>query len=335
MAAAERIPVNIVTGFLGSGKTTLINRILKGDDFRNCAVIVNELGEVGLDHLLIERVEGETLVLAGGCVCCTINEDLAKTLKQLLDQRSQGDIPAFDRVVIETTGIADPAPILYTLNSERVIARHFRIANMVTTIDAVNADLQLGQNPEAVKQAAMADRLMVTKTDLAESFDALKRRLDALNPAAPVFDVRGAWSADDLFRTDIYSGERAASEVSRWLDRAEAQPDDHGHEHAHHDIRAFRLGLEGSMDWTMFGIWLTMLLNAHGANILRVKGLLNVGDALPPVVVQGAQHIVHPPAHLADWPSDDRRSRLIFIVRGLDQGAIERSLTAFMEAARQ
>ena len=336
------IPVNVITGFLGSGKTTLLNRLLRSPQLARTAVLVNEFGEVGLDHLLLETLDAETVILQSGCVCCTIRGDLADAIRKLFSKRERGLIPRFDRLAIETTGLADPAPIISTLLAEPVIRHHFRLGNVIVTVDAINGPLHLAQNPESIKQVAVADRIVLTKTDLAAAALAgeLKAALVRLNPTAPILEAASdPLAPDDLMAGDVYDPARRSIEVRRWLDeeahRAAAHGLHHGHDRNRHDrdIRAFCLTFERPLDWTAFGIWLSMLLHAHGERVLRVKGILNVLGLATPVVIHGVQHVIHPPAHLEAWPSADRRSRIVFIVRGLEPQAIERSLAAFSRHA--
>ena len=335
------IPVNVITGFLGSGKTTLLNRLLRSPRLARTAVLVNEFGEVGLDHLLLEAVDADTVILQSGCVCCTIRGDLADAIRNLFSRRERGLIPRFDRLAIETTGLADPAPIIATLLAEPVIRHHFRLGNVIVTVDAINGPLHLAQNPESVKQVAVADRIVLTKTDLAADAEVgeMKTALRRLNPTAPMLEAGiDPLEPDDLMAADVYDPARRSLEVRRWLDEEAhraAADGHHGHDPNRHDrdIRAFCLTFERPLDWTAFGIWLSMLLHAHGERVLRVKGILNVLGLATPVVIHGVQHIIHPPAHLEAWPSADRRSRIVFIVRGLEQKAIEASLAAFHRQA--
>jgi G3E family GTPase len=339
---ATLIPVNLITGFLGSGKTTLLQRLLRAPQLANTAVLVNEFGEVGLDHLLLEAIDAETVILQSGCLCCTIRGDLADAMRALYSRRERGLVPRFERLAIETTGLADPAPIVATLIAEPVLRHHFRLGSIITTVDAVNGALHLAANPESMKQVAVADRLVVTKSDLADAAGvrALKGELARLNPAAPILDaVADPLAPDDLMASDVYDPSRKPAEVAHWLrseaKRQVARPGHHGHDPSRHGqgIHAFCLTFEQPLDWTGFGIWLTMLLHTHGNNVLRVKCLLNVVDVATPVVIHGVQHIVHPPTHLARWPDGDRRSRIVFIVRDLEQDLIERSLAAFHRQA--
>ncbi len=330
------IPVNIVTGFLGSGKTTLLQRLLKAPTLRDTAVLVNEFGETGLDHHLLQNVTESTLLLENGCVCCAIRGDLQDSLRGLFSQRERGEIPRFRRVVIETSGLADPVPIAYTVLAEPVIQHHFRLGNIVTTIDVLNGARQFAEFEESVKQAAVADRLVLTKTDLCTSRDIedLRRALNRINHTAPVFDASlGDVSAERLIVDDIYDSEGKAREVGHWIagigdgrDGVRGHPEDHAHSDG---VASFTLFFEQPLDWTAFGIWMTMLLNRHGDKVLRIKGLLNVVEADAPVLVNGVQHVVYPPVHLEAWPDQDHRSRLVFILRGLPRGPIEASLRAF------
>jgi G3E family GTPase len=318
---AERLPVVLVTGFLGSGKTTLVSRLLGRPELGETAVIVNELGEVAIDHHLLRRVDERTVLLGNGCLCCTLRGDLADELRDLLSRRTRGEIPPFRRVLVETTGLADPAPVLNTLLAEPVVMHHFEPGAVIATVDALNGDGQLDREAETLKQVLVADRLVVTKTDAAErsSVDALVDRLRGLNPAADLLEVSFGEAEPALLLAP-------GSRDPRHLRMPEAPQ--------HADVRPFVLFLERPVDWTAFGIWLTMLLASRGADVLRVKGLLDVGGP-GPVVLNGVQHVVHPPEHLDSWPDDDRRSRIVFIARGLGKDEVEESLAAFDAAARR
>jgi G3E family GTPase len=308
-----KTPVVLLTGYLGSGKTTLLARLLAHPDMGETAVIVNELGEAAIDHHLLRRVDERTVVLGNGCVCCTLRGDLADELRDLLSRRDRGEIPRFGRVVVETTGVADPAPILYTLLADPVAKHHFELERVVTTVDAQHGL----RGEESLKQAAVADRLVVTKTDLADPGE-VERQLRRLNPGAEILEA----TLGNLTPHELFDGaERDPRELV--YDETPA------HEH---DVRALCLTLDEQVDWTAFGVWLTMLLQARGADVLRVKGLLDVGAA-GPVLINGVQHVVHPPEHLPSWPDDDRRSRIVFIGRGFTRDALERSLAAFNRAA--
>ncbi len=334
----QRLPVIIVTGFLGSGKTTLLNRALKDPALNNCAVLVNEFGAVGLDHHLLENIDGNTVLLANGCVCCTIREDLKSAVLELQDKRARGAIPAYTRLIIETTGLADPTPIIATFLSDVALRYHYRPALVVTTVDAVHGLATLAAHDESRKQAALADRLVLTKTDLCQpaTIVALRAQLTRLNHVAEVIEaVAGELDVGALLRGDVYGPGHRDDEVSRWFARNNNRAPAAGHRHDAHDsdIHGFCVMADAALDWTAFGVWLTLLLHCHGDKVLRVKGLLNVADVAAPVVINGVQHMVHPPVHLSCWPDDDRRSRIVFIVQGLTQAAIEESLTVFNNLA--
>ena len=333
------LPVAVITGFLGSGKTTLLRHLLQHPEMGETAVIVNEFGEIGLDHLLVETAKEDVVLLNSGCLCCTVRGDLIATIRDLYKRRVRGEVPSFERLVIETTGLADPAPILHTLMSDPLIVQRFRLDSVVTTVDAATGSDSLDRHEESRRQAAVADRLLVTKTDLAESgpLAELEARLAALNPAATRHRVvQGAIEPEALFNAGLYDPETKSSDVRRWLqaEAYEAAPHDHGG-HAHdvnrHDgaIRAFCLTHDTPLDWDRFCSWIDMLISLYGRDILRIKGLLNVADQEPPLVIHGVQHVFHPPVSLADWPDADHRSRLVFIVRGLDPAVFENTLAAF------
>jgi G3E family GTPase len=316
---AERLPVVLVTGFLGSGKTTLLSRLLGRPELGETAVIVNELGEVAIDHHLLRQVDERTVLLGNGCLCCTLRGDLADELRDLLSRRTRGEIPPFRRVLVETTGLADPAPVLNTLLAEPVVMHHFEPGAVIATVDALNGNGQLDREPETLKQVLVADRLVVTKTDMADrgAVERLEGRLHGLNPSA------------DLLEASFGEVDPGLLLAPGDLDPRELRlPDVPGHA----DVHPFVLFLDRPVDWTAFGIWLTMLLAGRGADVLRVKGLLDVG-APGPVVLNGVQHVVHPPQHLEAWPDDDHRSRLVFIGSGFDADELTRSLAAFNRAA--
>lgn len=337
----DGIPVNVLTGFLGSGKTSLLNRLLRDPAFANCAVLVNEFGSVGIDHHLVGAVQGDVVLLPSGCICCTIRGDVAITLRDLYERRERAEIPAFDRVVVETTGLADPTPLIATVMHDRVLQHHFRVGNVITTVDALNGARNLDEYPECLKQAALADRLVLTKLDLAapEAVSALRERLQAINPAAALCATdMAAHDAGLLLGEDIFQVDGKRAEVARWLQAVSnrqylavrATGAAAGDASVHGTVRSFALELPWAIDWTVFSVWLSLLLHVHGAQVLRVKGLLNVAGADTPVVIHGVQQLVYPPSHLDAWPDEDRRSRLVFIVDGLDPQAIEASLEAYL-----
>lgn len=327
-AYRDRLPVIVLTGFLGSGKTTLLNRLLKSPQLADTAVLINEFGDIGIDHQLVEAVNDTTVVLESGCICCTMREDLKSAILDLHDRRARGALPAFRRIVLETTGLVDPVPVLHTLATDPQLRYHYRVASVVTTVDAVNARTQFTGFEEAVKQVLVADALVVTKRDLASeaAVQALRAQLATMNPAATMFDARApSFSIPDLLATDAYADPGRRQFVGLNSSAAPATL------HAHHseELHSFCLIDPTPFDWSAFGVWLSMLLHAHGETILRVKGLLNVAGEAFPVVINGVQHVVHPPFHLSRWPDDDHQSRIIFIVRGISRERIEDSFARF------
>jgi G3E family GTPase len=325
-------PITIVTGFLGSGKTTLLRRLLASPEMHDTAVLVTEFGEVGLDHYLVQRLDEQTILLGHGCVCCTVRHDLVQALTTLLDRDQRGSIAPLRRVVIETTGLADPAPLVFTVVTDPMLQHHFRIASVVTTVDAVNGPLHLDRHPVSRKQVALADEIIITKTDLAppDTVATLRGRLRRYNPAARMTtailgDLDPQWllGPQASHAAVTHSTGTVPPELcQRALHPPGADPP--------HDteIRSLALTFTQPLDWIAFSVWLSMLLHAHGEAVLRVKGLLNVG-AMGPVVLNGVQHILHPPEHLAAWPGVDQRSHLVFILHALDPEAIRTSLQAF------
>ncbi|TYL97151.1 GTP-binding protein [Bradyrhizobium rifense] len=334
--SAQRLPVSLITGFLGSGKTTLLNRLLRHDDMTDSAVIINEYGEVSFDHLLVERVDGEVAVLASGCICCTIRSDLEQTLRDLLVKRDRGEIPPFRRILVETTGLADPAPIVQLLLNNPLVSHFLRLDTIVTTVDAVNAPHQLDRQYEAVKQVALADRLLVTKRDLVEDVGALEQRLRQLNPGANIEAVdHGEIDPANLFGAGLIDPEKKRIDVARWLNEhaftgphAHAGHSHHDHHapHDHHDhdasIISFMLAFDEPLDWMAVTHWLAHLRNARGADLLRVKGILNLQGEPAPIVIHGVHHVFHPPVALSGWPDNDRRSRIVFITRGISRADV-------------
>jgi G3E family GTPase len=359
----ERLPVSVLTGFLGSGKTTLLKHLLTQPGLDKVAVIVNEFGEIGLDHTLIESSSEGVVLLNSGCLCCTVRGDLIDTMRGLFLKRIRGEVPEFDRVVIETTGLADPAPILHTLMSDPLVAARFRLDGVVTTVDAVHGMGQLDAQQESVKQAAVADRLVLTKTDLVdqEDIDLLTQRLRKLNPAAPIETAAmGRIDPRKLTECGLYDPRTKSADVRKWLNE-EAYAAEHGHAHGHdhehdhdhdhddhdhdhdharldvnrHDehIRAFCLSFDKPFEWAQIAEALDLLAQTHGPSLLRVKGILNVVESEKPIVVHGVQHLFHPPATLPAWPpGDDKRSRLVFITRDLDKTYVEKALAALFQS---
>jgi G3E family GTPase len=335
MSVPAFTPVNLITGFLGSGKTTLLQRLLADPALADSAVLINEFGEVGLDHHLLERIDETMVLLPSGCLCCTIRGELAAAIAELHGRRESGTVPWFRRLVVESTGLADPFPILSTVQADPVLRHHFRPGNVVTTVDAVNGPAQLVRHRECAKQVAVADRLVLTKTDLAqgEEVEALVGRLRNLNPTAPLWRAAEApIDAAALLSHDVFAT-AGRNEAARRMFAGELAAGADGVPRHDEAIHAVALTFDGPVDWTLFGLWLSMLLNRHGERVLRVKGILNVDGSAAPVAVHGVQHLVHPPIHMAAWPDEDRTSRLVFIVDGLDRAALSRSLVAFLGRA--
>jgi G3E family GTPase len=343
------IPVTVLTGFLGSGKTTVLNRLLRRPGMAGAAVIVNEFGEVGLDHLLIEASEEQFTLLDNGCICCTVRGDLVATLKELA---RRGGGRSLDRIVIETTGLADPAPILHTLMAEPDLARTFRVGGVVTTVDAVNGLTTLDRHAEAAKQVAVADRLLITKTDLAdrETVSALEARLRELAPMAERLVASHGDVAGEVLAPPAFDPANAPERAAAFLQRAAVEdhngnhvcgPDcghdhahgdhHHGHTHsAHHGIHSYSFVIDQPVEWSAFALWLDYIAALKGEDLLRLKGLVcRADDPARPMVLHGVQHVFHPPVRLDAWPSADRRTRLVFIVRGIPRETIERTLVKF------
>jgi G3E family GTPase len=324
MAPEQRTPVALLTGFLGSGKTTLLNRLLKRPELANTAVIINEWGAIGIDHLLVESAR-EPVLLENGCLCCNALGDLARALDGLRRRRVRGEI-AFDRVVIETTGLAAPAPILASLTADPEIAGTYVLDGTVATIDAACGAATLDRHEEARRQAAVADRLIVTKTDIAEAWGDLLARLRTLNPAAPIDRAREI----EPGLAHLFCGRSV--DPQRWLDAtAYDSGDRHAHTHAegHGDgrIQSFVLTREQPMSGDAFKLWLSVLAGLCGERLLRVKGFVAVSEGPDrPFLIQGVQHVFEPPVRLAAWPSDDRRTRLVFITEGLSRELIAQTL---------
>ncbi len=357
----DPFPVSVLTGFLGSGKTTLLAHLLTRPEAGRLAVIVNELGEISLDHHLVRQVDESTLVLDGGCLCCSVRDDLVTGLRELATRREEGDIPAFDRVVIETTGLADPAPIIHTLMRDPMLAYFYRLDGVIATVDAVNGERLLDRQIEAEKQAAMADRLLITKSDLVdrEALAALEERLRALNPAAPIIRAdHGRVAPAEIFNAGLYNDETKSLQVRKWLaaeayetvgaDAHHHHDHDHGHhdhahenDHGHHDhghpdlrhdssIKAFCLTREKPVSWDRLASWIETMILTHGDRLLRIKGIVNAEGESAPIALHGVQHLFHPPVLLDAWPDLDRRTRLVIISRDLDGEELDRSLSAFI-----
>jgi len=323
-AGMDRVPIFLLTGFLGSGKTTLLNALLKAPEFANTAVIVNEFGEIGLDHFLIERSQDNVVLLEAGCLCCTIADSLHETLADLNFRKVRGDIPAFARVVIETTGLADPAPILNTLLGNRLVTDHYRLEGVVVTVDAQHALSELVAHAESVKQVAVADRLVVTKLDMVAMPAALRDRLAALNPRAGVIESREGAAALPAF-APIDAHRVAAEPAAERADQHHHASDVNRHD-AH--VRAHCFVVEDPASWAGVAAWWRVTTEICGDRLLRCKGILKIRDTSEIVFVQGVQRVFHRPERLAGWPDADHRSRLVCITRDVDADDLRVALDA-------
>lgn len=326
--ATHRIPVHVLTGFLGSGKTTLLNRMLRHPALSDSAVLINEIGAVAIDHHLVERVETgdglDVIVLKGGCACCTVRGDLVSALRELYARRADRTLPPFRRVVLETTGLADPAPVLFTLAGDAVLRHKFETGIVLATVDAAHAAAQSARYPEWQKQAAIADRLVITKSDLGGPLQGaqLAALLARINPAAEIFD------AQDL--SDV--GSLLAHPAPLSIHRSVASLGDEVAAHTP-DVDSIAIVLAEPLEWSVLAIWLTWLLHAHGDRMLRFKALLRVQGWPTPIALDGVQHLIHRPRHLAAWPSGPLASRFVFIARELPVESIDRSLRTWLMAA--
>lgn len=347
----EPIPLSVFTGFLGAGKTTLLNRLLKDPLMSDAAVLVNEVGDIGIDHNLYEIVEEGVILLSSGCLCCAVRGDLVNSLENLLRARDNNRCKPFNRVVIETTGIADPASVIHIIMTQPYLTLRYRLDGVVTLVDAVNGMKTLDKHIEAVKQAAMADRIVITKTDLPEGaaqLPALRERLKKLNPAAIVLE--GQPPVAELINAGLYNPDSKIPDVARWLreeaviaaeEDAHHHDHHHGHDHGHHhhdqasrhdaSIKAFSIATEKPIPLNTLEMFLDLMRSAHGDKILRMKGIVQLADDPErPVVFHVVQHLMHPPARLEAWPDSDRRSRIVCITKDLPPQTVRKMFDAFL-----
>ncbi len=342
-ALSGRIPVSVITGFLGSGKTTLVNKLLKRPEMNRVAVIVNELGEQAIDNDLVEVSSEQMMLLNNGCLCCVLRGDLQETMRDLFIKRRNGVIIDFDRLVIETTGLADPAPVMQTLMTDTMLQSQYRLDCVVTLVDAVNGLEQIKTLSEPVKQAALADRLVITKTDLVDEAKAtaLEAALRELNPRAPVKRaVNGEIELAFLIDVALRSVQSRLEDVERWMGADNAEDhghyghDEHGHAHRHDsNVISFCLRYKEPFTWASFSQCMEVLGTLRGADLFRVKGLVNVAGHKGPLIVQGVQHLFHPPIELEKWPGDDHETRIVFITRGITQQTVANLFSAIASIA--
>ncbi|MFD2760906.1 CobW family GTP-binding protein [Lentibacillus juripiscarius] len=313
----QKIPITIVTGCLGSGKTTVLNYLLQQIDNKRTAVIVNEFGKAGLDHHLLRESQEKISLINSGCMCCNSRDDLEQELKELLFEHEQLE-EGYERIMIETTGLADPAPIVYTILNNPMLQNHFDVELVITTVDTDNAQLQFEKSPEFVKQVSVSDHLILTKSDLVtdDTKEMVMKQIKGINPSAQIYTALNGIVDPNV------------------LQKSSAEPTVHSLPERQYfkgvssQVQSISFSFSSVLDWTAFTLWLSLLLHTHGENVLRVKGILDVGEEAP-TNLNGVQHIIHPPEHLDNWPEDVSQSFLVFIVRNLDPMAILRSLETF------
>lgn len=335
--AAPPVAVSVLTGFLGAGKTTLLNRLLKSPGMEGTAVIVNEFGEIGIDHMLVERAGDGVIELSDGCLCCTVRGELVDTLADLIDRMQTGRIQQLRRIVIETTGLADPVPVLQSIMGHPALSAALRLSGVIATVDAVNGRQALDRHEEAVRQVAVADRIVLTKTDIADAGEELRGRLRSINPRAGIVPVAEV-DADSLLEAGLRDPATGTARLEEWLGAAACGHDHDGHDHDHHHhhhnddrIASFSLVHDGPLSFSTIEMFLDLLRSTHGDSLLRMKGVVEIAeDPERPLVIHGVGRLIHPPARLPAWPEGPRGARLVLIGMDMDRDHVERLFAAFV-----
>ena len=330
MNQINQIPVTVITGFLGSGKTTLLSSILKKKEMQKTAVIINEFGEIGLDHALIEHTDENIVELQSGCICCTIQGDLNKTLIDLFDKMMNGKVSSFNRVLIETTGLANPVPIIHTLMSSIELIRIYSLDGVITVVDSVNGEKTLDLHEESLKQLALAEKIILSKTDIIDKDEikSLIYRIKEINPVSQiVYSKFGNIPLEEIFGLGAYDPYKKSADVKNWLAAEKYKDKKHHHHHDvnrhNENIRAFSMMSENPVNMIAFSVFRDMMTAALGDNLLRMKGIINIAGEELPAVIHGVQHIFHPVQWLETWPDNDRRTKLVFITQNIKKEQIE------------
>ena len=330
MNQINQIPVTVITGFLGSGKTTLLSSILKKKEMQKTAVIINEFGEIGLDHALIEHTDENIVELQSGCICCTIQGDLNKTLIDLFDKMMNGKVSSFNRILIETTGLANPVPIIHTLMSSIELIRIYSLDGVITVVDSINGEKTLDLHEESLKQLALAEKIIISKTDIVDKDEikSLVFRIKEINPVSQIiFSKFGNIPLEEIFGLGAYDPYKKSADVKNWLAAEKYKDKKHHHHHDvnrhNENIRAFSMMSENPVNMIAFSFFRDMISAALGANLLRMKGIVNIAGEERPAVIHGVQHIFHPVQWLETWPDNDRRTKLVFITQNIKKEQIE------------